>query len=159
MPKSGTGVLFGTTIFKVDMAATISPPPTSGSPIQFANDPMVSYQAETTIEAAEPDEDAGYESDHQSSGSTSITSSVRDYAFENGRRYHKFHEGTYQFPNDDSEQEREDMKHAMIVNLCGGRLHFAPLENPQNIIDLGTGTGIWAIDSRSILPYKRQRIC
>jgi len=41
------------------------------------------------------------------------------------------------------------MKHAMIVNLCGGKLHLAPIGNdPQNIIDLGTGTGIWCMDSR-----------
>lgn len=76
-----------------------------------------------------------------------MTSSVRDYAFENGRRYHKFREGRYNFPNDEPEQEREDMKHAMIVNLCNGRLHYAPLEAPQKILDVGTGTGIWAIDS------------
>ena len=69
--------------------------------------------------------------------------------FENNRRYHKFQEGRYSFPNDDLEQEREDMKHAMVVNLCNGRLHFAPLENPQNILDVGTGTGIWPIDSES----------
>jgi hypothetical protein len=136
--------------------ATSFPPQTTGSPVQYAEDAIVSHQASTTIEAAEPDEDAGYQSDHQSSGSTSIASSVRDYAFENGRRYHKFHEGTYQFPNDESEQEREDMKHGMLLNLCGGRLHFAPLENPQNIIDLGTGTGIWAIDSRLIPPIIRR---
>src|ERR1700737_1906171 len=104
--------------------ATSSPPHTSGFPVQFADDPFVYHQAETTIEAADPDEDDGYQSDRLSSRSTSVTSSVRDYAFENGRRYHKFREGTYQFPNDESEQEREDMKHAMIVNLCGGRLHF-----------------------------------
>ena len=65
------------------------------------------------------------------------------------RRYHKFREGRYAFPNDESEQEREDMKHAMIVNLCGGKLHFAPIgDDLQNIIDLGTGTGIWCMDSR-----------
>lgn len=90
--------------------------------------------------------DAGYETDSIQSASTSIGSSVRDYAFENGRRYHRFREGAYNFPNDDSEQDREDMKHAMMVNLCQ-TLHFAPIgPNPQNILDMGTGTGIWAIE-------------
>lgn len=93
---------------------------------------------------------AGYETDSVDTASTSLTSSVRDYTFENGRRYHKFCEGRYNFPNDDSEQEREDMTHATMVNLCQ-RLHFAPIgKNPQNILDIGTGTGIWAIDSESV---------
>ena len=106
-------------------------------------------QVENTIEAADvEDEDAGYYTDSASTASTSISSSVRDYAFENGRRYHKFREGTYHFPNDEPEQAREDMKHAMLVNVCGGRLHYAPLENPQHILDLGTGTGIWCMDSK-----------
>jgi len=91
--------------------------------------------------------DAGYETDSQHSASTSLSSSVRNYAFENGRRYHRFREGAYNFPNDDSEQDREDMKHAMMVNLCQ-TLHFAPIgPNPQNVLDMGTGTGIWAIES------------
>jgi hypothetical protein len=78
---------------------------------------------------------------------------VRNFAFENGRRYHKFREGAYNFPNDDSEQEREDMKHAMVVNLCQ-RLHFAELRGGEgeggfsgNVLDMGTGTGVWAIES------------
>ncbi|PMD59828.1 uncharacterized protein K444DRAFT_612901 [Hyaloscypha bicolor E] len=34
-----------------------------------------------------------------------------------------------------------------MLMLCNGGLHFAPIrENPQNIVDLGTGTGIWALD-------------
>ncbi len=57
------------------------------------------HQAEHTIEAGEEDEfDSGYVSDAASATSTSLSSSVRDYAFENGRRYHKFREGHYQFP-------------------------------------------------------------
>lgn len=112
---------------------------------------IVAYQVEHgTIEATREHDDfsdAGYETDDASRTSSSITSGVRDYAFENGRRYHKFREGQYQFPNDEPEQAREDMKHAMILNLCGGRLHYAPLDKPQEIIDLGTGTGIWCIDS------------
>jgi hypothetical protein len=95
-------------------------------------------------------DDDGYESDRGSSASESITSSVWGFSYENGRRYHKFREGIYNFPNDNSEQEREDMKHAMLSLLCDGQLHFAPFhETPQEILDMGTGTGIWAIESKA----------
>ncbi|KAF4634763.1 hypothetical protein G7Y89_g3338 [Cudoniella acicularis] len=128
---------------------TRSPTRSPKSPEQTAEQQeqaqIVAHQAETTIEAASFEDD-GYGTDNESRGSTSISSSVRDYAFEHGRRYHNFRAGRYQFPNDDAEQEREDMKHAMIVNLCGGKLHYAPLDEPQNCLDIGTGTGIWAID-------------
>jgi ribosomal protein L11 methylase PrmA len=106
---------------------------------------------EETIEADDDAaSDAGYESDSASRASTSICSTVRDYEFENNRRYHRFREGRYQFPNDEPEQEREDMKHAMVVHLCQGKLHYAPLESPQKILDIGTGTGIWSIDSKRL---------
>ncbi|XDG07668.1 hypothetical protein ABKA04_007283 [Annulohypoxylon sp. FPYF3050] len=97
------------------------------------------------------DDDAGYESDSATTASTSVSSSIWDFSFENGRRYHKFREGRYNFPNDDVEQEREDMKHAMVKMLCQ-KLHFAPLDNPHEILDLGTGTGIWAIEMGDTYP-------
>jgi hypothetical protein len=104
-----------------------------------------------TVDSDDVGTDAGYESDAHTSASTSMASSVRDYAFENGRRYHKFREGRYNFPNDDVEQEREDMKHAMVKMLCQ-QLHFAPIgSHPQEILDIGTGTGIWAIESEFLL--------
>jgi hypothetical protein len=126
--------------------------PARSPPRPAAHDPaeaaIAANQATTIIEADDGFDD-GYQTDHSSTRTTSLSSSVRDHTFENGRRYHKFREGRYAFPNDEGEQEREDMKHAMIVNLCGGKLHFAPIgNNPQNIIDLGTGTGIWCMDSR-----------
>ncbi|KAL7913518.1 S-adenosyl-L-methionine-dependent methyltransferase [Trichoderma velutinum] len=97
--------------------------------------------------------DAGYDSDSASSASTSAMSSVRDYMFENGRRYHRFREGSYNFPNEDVEQEREDMKHAMVKLLCNQKLHFAPIgDNPQEILDIGTGTGIWTIEMGDRFP-------
>jgi hypothetical protein len=111
---------------------------------------VAAQQAEDQIEIDFSDSvtDPGYETDSLGSASSSLKSSIRNYTFENGRRYHKFREGAYNFPNDETEQDREDMKHAMVVNLCGGRLHFAPIgENPQNILDMGTGTGIWAMES------------
>lgn len=40
------------------------------------------------------------------------------------------------------------MKHAMVKLLCSQKLHFAPIgEYPQEVLDIGTGTGIWAIES------------
>lgn len=124
-----------------------SPEKQSSSP-RTPQPPLSPGEAQNAIEAdvAAGVSDDGYETDTNSASSTSLSSTVRDYVFENNRRYHKFKEGRYLMPNDEPEQEREDMKHAMVVNLCNGRLHAAPLDNPQRIIDIGTGTGIWAID-------------
>lgn len=47
--------------------------------------------------------DDGYGTDSNTTASTSLAESVRDYIFENGRRYHRFREGRYNFPNDDIE--------------------------------------------------------
>ncbi|EHK39611.1 hypothetical protein TRIATDRAFT_231677 [Trichoderma atroviride IMI 206040] len=128
-----------------------SSPRAGSSPAEVAASPgsapfIADLNPDATIEADDAASDAGYESDSASRASTSICSTVRDYEFENNRRYHRFQEGRYQFPNDEPEQEREDMKHAMIVHLCQGKLHYAPLDHPQKILDVGTGTGIWAID-------------
>ncbi|KAJ4106121.1 hypothetical protein QSH57_014374 [Fusarium oxysporum f. sp. vasinfectum] len=67
--------------------------------------------------------------------------------YENGRRYHAFREGTYPVPNDEDEQDRMDLVHHVYSILLDGKLHLAPIDdNPQRVLDLGTGTGIWAID-------------
>ncbi|WQF86659.1 Putative S-adenosyl-L-methionine-dependent methyltransferase superfamily [Colletotrichum destructivum] len=127
-------------------------PSTAHIPDNAPASPDSDHQPATTIEANDEEfaEDAadGYETatDASSNASTSLASTVRDFNFENKRRYHKFKEGRYLLPNDDMEQEREDMKHAMVLHVCEGVLHNAPLDNPQKILDIGTGTGIWAID-------------
>lgn len=102
----------------------------------------------------ELESDPGYESDRASLASTSLSSSVRDYLFENGRRYHRFREGRYNFPNDEAEQDREDMKHTCVKMLCQEKLFFAPLDeqNLHNILDIGTGTGVWAIEMGDQFP-------
>jgi hypothetical protein len=130
----------------------------SGSrPDEAVPGPGGQLAAQNTIEAdegAENAQDDGYESGANSSGSTSVSSSVRDYVFENNRRYHRFQEGRYMMPNDEPEQERENMKHAMIVSVCEGQLHICPLTEPHKILDIGTGTGIWAVDSRSLHSFR-----
>ena len=39
-----------------------------------------------------------------------------------------------------------DLMHAQMMLLLDNNLYFAPISNPQRVLDLGTGTGIWAID-------------
>lgn len=99
-------------------------------------------QAENGVEVAGLNElDDGYETS-DSAASTSLASSAREFIYENGRRYHSFRRGAYLFPNDDREQDREDLKHAMFLKLFNKQLHFAPIAiDGANVIDLGTGTG------------------
>ena len=124
------------------------------TPAQQAAADLISAQAvlqaqvEIEVDFSDSLTDPGYATDSMHSSNSSVDSSVRDYIIENGRRYHRFREGSYNFPNDDLEQDRENLKHTVLVNLCGGRLYFAPIgDNPGNILDMGTGTGAWAIDS------------
>lgn len=40
-----------------------------------------------------------------------------------------------------------DMVHHIYSLLLGGKLYQAPISsNPHRVLDLGTGTGIWAMD-------------
>lgn len=82
------------------------------------------------------DSDDGYDTASIQSSTASLSSSIMAGVWEHGRRYNKFREGQYVLPNDEGEQNREDMKHAMTVMLMDGALHFAPIgEHPQNIIE------------------------
>ncbi|KAL1971475.1 hypothetical protein VTN31DRAFT_2096 [Thermomyces dupontii] len=111
-------------------------------------------QDQTTVLSNTPanvEVDHSYENDSSygdelSSYSASLTSSVLDYRHENGRRYHKFRDGSYLLPNDESENDRLDMMHELCLQLLHRRLYLAPIKNPQRVIDLATGTGLWAID-------------
>lgn len=49
-------------------------------------------------------------------------------------------------PNDEVEQERLDLQHHSFKLYLDGRLHLAPVVYPRRVMDLGTGTGIWAIE-------------
>lgn len=77
------------------------------------------------------------------SDTASATSSIFHYQYENGRRYHAYRAGQYLLPNDDKEQERLDMTHHVFLLTLKGELCATRLQNPQNILDIGTGTGIW----------------
>ena len=39
-----------------------------------------------------------------------------------------------------------DLQHHLFYLTFNSKLFFAPVENPRNALDVGTGTGIWAVD-------------
>lgn len=83
----------------------------------------------------------------------SLTQSVLDYEYENGRRYHAYQAGKYPMPNDQQEQDRMDFQHHLYLMIFGGELYRAPLPHRLNrVLDIGCGTGKWAFDFADTRP-------
>jgi trans-aconitate methyltransferase len=51
-------------------------------------------------------------------------------------------------PNDEEEQDRLDLLHHIFLLVLSGKLYDAPVpaSSMKRVLDIGTGTGIWAID-------------
>lgn len=99
--------------------------------------------------------DSAYGSEHVSD-TTSISSSMYAGYVENGRRYQTMREGAYFVPSDEKQFEAEHSVHLMHAILDSGSenpLFRAPVSDKiQNILDIGTGNGRWAIEAADNFP-------
>ncbi|EFX00233.1 tam domain protein [Grosmannia clavigera kw1407] len=146
-----------------ELLARLAPPTVGGEEGEDYDDD----NNQTDSDSDELDEEGEYRA--------SVTSSVRAHVYEGGMRFHAY-EGTgsnaladgetagdgtttrptthrgrlYVLPNDETEQNRDDMKHAVSLLVMRGQPFYAPvherLVEGGDVYDLGTGTGIWAIE-------------
>ncbi|KAL1876350.1 hypothetical protein VTK73DRAFT_9529 [Phialemonium thermophilum] len=86
------------------------------------------------------DADLDLEDITRPSSSMSVTSSVYRFVEEFGRTFHGYKQGKYFLPNDEV-----DLQHAIAKQLFG-KLALAPIDQPRQVLDIGTGTGIWAVE-------------
>ncbi|KAF8542941.1 S-adenosyl-L-methionine-dependent methyltransferase [Trichophaea hybrida] len=109
-----------------------------------------------------------------SDNTTTLFSEVTNYKWEHGRRfgtpprngpkggkegltcswcrYHAYAEGAYWGPNDDKQNQQLDIFHHIFTLILDGKLYLAPINEPRKVLDLGTGTGIWAIEMADKFP-------
>ncbi|KAG6080763.1 hypothetical protein E4U16_008155 [Claviceps sp. LM84 group G4] len=89
------------------------------------------------------------------SSTTSISSSILEYRRMHGRTYHSDKFTTnYCLPNDDQQLESEKLCHHYLTILLDDQLFLAPLEKDKihRVLDVGTGSGIWAIEFADRFP-------
>lgn len=134
-------------------------PPATGAFVEEAQDgqPQVADPAQPQpqpqaaaleAEADDWDHDSALNASLASS-TTSLSESILKFREENGRTYHAYKDGVYAFPNDERENDRLDFQHHIYNLTYSGRLYTAPIPKTQTlhrVLDVGTGTGIWAID-------------
>ncbi|KAG6071167.1 hypothetical protein E4U16_006304 [Claviceps sp. LM84 group G4] len=89
------------------------------------------------------------------SSTASIASSILEYRQIRGRTYHSDKFTTnYFLPNDDQQLKTDELNHHYLTILFNDQLFLAPLERDKihRVLDVGTGSGIWAIEFADRFP-------
>ncbi|KAK1775504.1 hypothetical protein QBC45DRAFT_422123 [Copromyces sp. CBS 386.78] len=105
-------------------------------------------------EDADNDWDSALGSDIESS-TASISSSILEYRTINGRTYYSnsVTDTSYWGPNDQKQNEILDIFHHTITIALNNDLYKAPIiDKPKNMLNISTGTGLWAMDFAEKFP-------
>ncbi|KAL7939885.1 S-adenosyl-L-methionine-dependent methyltransferase [Trichoderma chlorosporum] len=100
-------------------------------------------------------EDSGVDDydDDTASSTASLSDSIFDYRQIHGRTFQNSKTTEYWGPNDDRQNNGLDISHHFVTMLLGDQLFEAPIRKPPTkVLDVGTGTGIWAIDMADAYP-------
>jgi len=128
---------------------------THGDSVTHGNDLL---QAQGESDEASDHTDEGYADSDASSFLSSILSEVRRGVEIEGRLYPSYGKHEYGMPIDERELDRNDLQHHKYTLLLNDQLFIAPvpeetLNDPSSrVLDLGTGTGIWAMDMADKYP-------
>lgn len=70
---------------------------------------MADESSQIAVDTAYPEGD--FDAASSASESTSLRSSILDYVYENGRRYHAYHAGEYWGSNDEKSMDAMDLQY------------------------------------------------
>ncbi|KAI1146028.1 S-adenosyl-L-methionine-dependent methyltransferase [Nemania diffusa] len=108
-----------------------------------------SHWAQVPVEEEEEfdDVDSAYGDDNASS-TASLSASILEYRTVHGRTYHSERGNAQSWnPNDAQHDESMDILHHVSTLMQDGKITMAHIDdNVMKVLDVGCGTGIWAID-------------
>ncbi|SPO04389.1 related to TAM domain methyltransferase [Cephalotrichum gorgonifer] len=121
--------------------------PKAGSP--EASEVAGILPAQHWIDTAEEYGTDGSDAGSVISSTASLTASILEYRKIHGRTYHsEIGNASYWASNDDQQNESMDINHHVQTLVIGGKFFLAPLDTDKihKVLDIGTGTGSWALD-------------
>ncbi|KAM7211100.1 Demethylmenaquinone methyltransferase [Rhypophila decipiens] len=139
--------------------ATTAPPEPAAQPVTVSDQtilPASHWQNAPLPDPIPAEDDGDADSTYSSiqSSTASLTESILQYRTIHGRTFHS-ERGRAQAwtPNDESQAESMDMNHHLCTLVLDGKLHLAPIpDDVEKVLDIGTGTGVWAMDFADLHP-------
>ncbi|KAM5349833.1 hypothetical protein ACJ41O_006338 [Fusarium nematophilum] len=130
-----------------------------GGAIEVVSWPIVAIflrsSALLTAPTQDNDSDSSYSLSTRVTDTESLRSSILNYKWENGRRYHAYQEGSYWAPNDDRQQDAEDL---IFTPLLSGTIHkmfwtlVAGLASGSEFADMFPSADVLGVDLSPIQP-------